>query len=67
MLRKKSNKLKKTSVERKHKSCIVKEKAILAEAQKEVAPPASFAGFSTCFNFLRIVAAEDEKPSTSDT
>jgi hypothetical protein len=39
MLRKKSNELIKTNVERKHKSRLIKEKSILVETEKEVAPP----------------------------
>jgi hypothetical protein len=55
MLRKKGNELKKaTNIKRKHENRLIKEKSVLAETEREVATPLSFAGFSTCFNFLRI-------------
>jgi hypothetical protein len=57
MLRKKSNELKK-NVERKSKTRLIKEKIILAETKKEVETPLFFAGFPTCFNFLRIPVIE---------
>jgi hypothetical protein len=60
MLRKKSNELKKTNFKRKHKSRLIKEKSVLAETEKKVATPMSFAGFPTCFNFLRIHAVEEK-------
>jgi hypothetical protein len=60
MLRKKSNELKKTNVKRK-RNCLIKEKIILAETKKELATPMSFAGFPTCFNFLRIPVIEKKK------
>jgi hypothetical protein len=58
MLKKKSNEPKKTIAKRKHKSRLIKEKSVLAETEKEVATPMSFAGFPTCFNFLRIPVIE---------
>jgi hypothetical protein len=62
MLRKKSNELK-NNVERKSTNRLIKEKSVLAETKKEAAIPMSFAGFPTCFNFLRIPAAEEKTPS----
>jgi hypothetical protein len=58
MLRKKSEELKKTNAERKHNKRLIKEQSVLVETRKIVTTTMSFAGFPTCFNFLRIPPAE---------
>jgi hypothetical protein len=60
MLRKKSNELKQTNAERRHNKRLIKEQSVLVETKKKRATPMSFAGFPTCFNFLRIHAVEEK-------
>jgi hypothetical protein len=58
MLKKNSDEPKKAIAKRKPKSCLIKEKSFLDGTEKDMVTPMSFAGFPTCFNFLRIPVIE---------
>lgn len=61
MLRKKNNELNKTTPERNDNKRLIKERPVGVKNRKEATTtPISFAGFPTCFNFLRIPTAEEK-------
>jgi hypothetical protein len=53
MLRKRADELKKTDAKRRHNKRVLESLSVFLET-KEIAAPLSFAGFSTCFNFLKM-------------
>lgn len=60
MLRKKSKQQEKRNVKRKYRSHPIEQESVVAETKKKVLIPLPFAGFHTCFNFLKMPLFEEE-------